>query len=114
MPYSVDGRVGGHGRDEAAHGVADNDVAGLDHLDDCVAVLGEGWVLADPRTVSGQVDGYLQALVAECKKYPTDFFSKAAVSEIVLCGTLEMGRAPIAGIYFEQQKQLYVKFVILY
>src|SRR5258708_11101767 len=61
-------------------------------------------------TNTGNVDDYLRALAAECKKYPTDFFSKAGVSEIVLCGTLEMGRAPVAGVYFDQQKKLYVKF----
>ena len=63
-----------------------------------------------PLADASQLPDYLRAMVDECKKYPVDFFSKAGVSEIVLCGTLEMGLAPIAGVFVAPQHRLYVKF----
>jgi len=58
----------------------------------------------------GQVADYLRALANECKKYPLNFFSDVGVSEIVLCGDLRMGRAPIAGVFMGPQRKLYIKY----
>jgi thiol-disulfide isomerase/thioredoxin len=63
-----------------------------------------------PLTNTGQLNDYLLALAVECKKYPDNFFLKAGVSEIVLCGDLDMGEAPIAGLFSQQQKKLFLKY----
>jgi thiol-disulfide isomerase/thioredoxin len=63
-----------------------------------------------PLTDTGQLGDYLMALAVECKKYPAGFFVKAGVSEIVLCGNLDMGEAPIAGLFNQRQKTLYLKY----
>ena len=72
--------------------------------------LTSGNLSLGPMTNAGQVDDYLRAMADECKKYPDDFFLRAGVSEIVLCGSLHMGKAPIAGIFNEQHQKLYMKF----
>ena len=63
-----------------------------------------------PLTNTGQLDDYLLALAVECKKYPDNFFVKAGVSEIVVCGDLDIGEAPITGLFSQQQKKLYLKY----
>ena len=63
-----------------------------------------------PLTDTGHLEDYLVALAVECKKYPDTFFVKAGVSEIVLCGGLDMGEAPIAGLFNPRQKKLFLKY----
>jgi hypothetical protein len=61
-------------------------------------------------TNTGQLNDYLRALAKECQKYPIGFFTRAGVSEIVVCGALDMGNAPISGIFYSDQKKLYMKY----
>jgi len=61
-------------------------------------------------TNTGQLNDYLRALARECQKYPIGFFTRAGVSEIVVCGALDMGGAPISGIFNSDQRRLYMKY----
>ena len=69
-----------------------------------------GLLTLGPLTDTAQLNDYLVALAVECKKYPDNFFAKAGVSEIVLCGDLHMGEAPIAGLFMQRQKTLFLKY----
>lgn len=69
-----------------------------------------GNLRVEALTNGEHIDPYLRALADECKKYPADFFTRARVPEIILCGSLSMGKAQLDGLFREQQRKLYVRF----